>query len=299
MQRWTIGNARITQVVEMGQMPTSPRFFFADPPSDLVARHAWLRPHFARDDGKLLMSIHAFVIESCGKRIVVDTCVGNDKARESPAWNRLNGPFLSDLAAAGFAAESIDLVLCTHLHVDHVGWNTRWDGSRWLPTFPNARYLFARKEWEHWSREQSTGYDGDQVIADSVQPIVDAGIADLVDVDHRLTDEVRLEPTPGHTPGHVSVRIDSAGVNAVITGDLMHHPIQCAEPDMPVRFDSDGAQARATRRTFLACCARDRSLVFGTHFALPTAGRVAAHGDAWRFVVDAAPGVVDSGGSAT
>ena len=238
------------------------------------------------------MSIHCFVIESDGRRIVVDTCVGNDKVRQSPAWHMLSGPFLRDLAAAGFPPESIDTVLCTHLHVDHVGWNTRRVDGRWVPTFPNARYLFARTEWDHWSGEARAraaagrpDVELDDILGDSVRPILDAGLADLVDTDHRLTDAVRLEPTPGHTPGHVSVRIDSDGERAVITGDLMHHPIQCSEPDRAVLFDTDAELARATRRRFLACCAQDRSLVLGTHFAHPTAGRVVAAGEAWRLAV--------------
>jgi len=123
------------------------------------------------------------------------------------------------------------------------------------------------------------------VLGDSVRPIIDAGLADLVDTDHRITDEIWLEPTPGHTPGHVSVRIDSGGEAAVITGDLMHHPIQCAEPDRIGNFDHDHSQARATRRHFLVCCARDRTLVLGTHFAPPTAGHVVAAGETWRFEV--------------
>jgi glyoxylase-like metal-dependent hydrolase (beta-lactamase superfamily II) len=278
-------------VVEIGPVPTSPRFFFKDPPADLVARNAWLRPHFANDEGRLMLSIHCFVVESAGRRIVVDTCVGNDKKRQAPAWNLLNGPFLEDLAAAGFAPETIDTVLCTHLHVDHVGWNTRRVDGRWVATFANARYLFARQEWEHWSAQaRASGPVGngepDDVLGDSVRPIIDAGLAELVETDHRLTDEVWLEPTPGHTPGHVSVRIRSEGRLAVITGDLMHHPIQCSEPDCVVNFDHDRELARTTRRRFLSCCAGDRSLVFGTHFAPPTVGRVVPAGAAWRFEVE-------------
>lgn len=292
MSRWQIGQVRITQVIEMC-LPTAPKFFFADAPGDLIERHAWLKPHFANDQGKLLASIHAFVIESQGRRIVVDTCIGNDKPRSSKAWNRLQGPFLQSLSDAGFAPDSIDTVLCTHLHVDHVGWNTRWDGARWVPTFARARYLIARTEWEHWNAESqarprsgdATADALDDILGDSVRPILDAGLADLVECDHRLTDEVRLEPTPGHTPGHVSVRIESEGQRAVITGDLMHHPVQCAEPQLAVHFDSDAEAARRTRRQFLACCAQDGSLVLGTHFAPPTAGHVVPQGPAWRFDV--------------
>ena len=289
MNQWQIGQVRVTQVVESGPTPTSTRFLFRDPPDDLVQRQAWLLPHFADADGKLLMSVHAFVIESAGRTIVVDTCVGNDKPRQNPGWNQLQTRFLHALEAAGFAPGRIDTVLCTHLHVDHVGWNTRWQDGRWVPTFGNARYLFARTEWDHWAAQRAARPAGAgpvyDVFGDSVQPIMDAGLADLVDTSHRLTDEVWLEPTPGHTPGHVSVRIRSRGQEAVITGDLMHHPIQCSEPDRLVKFDSDAEMARSTRRRFLACCAADRSLVLGTHFAHPTAGHVVPAGEVWRFEV--------------
>jgi glyoxylase-like metal-dependent hydrolase (beta-lactamase superfamily II) len=231
-------------------------------------------------------SIHSFVIESDNRRIIIDTCVGNDKERTIKAWNLLHGPFLADLALAGFPADTIDTVLCTHLHVDHVGWNTRLAEGRWVPTFRNARYLFGRREWEHWESEAAEHRDGD-VIGDSVRPIVDAGLAELVAMDQVLTPEVRLEPTPGHTPGHVSVRISSRGEEAVITGDLMHHPLQCAEPDLANNFDVDAAAARRTRRDFLARYCNRPVLVLGTHFAPPTGGWVVDAAPAWRFEIEA------------
>ena len=270
----------VTRVVETeGPMPAT--FLYAEATPESIARHVWLRPHFLAEDGRLIGSIHAFVVESQGRCIVVDTCVGNDKVRPQKHWHLRQGRFLEDLAEAGFARESIDTVLCTHLHVDHVGWNTMLVEGRWVATFPRASYLFGRAEWEHWTR-QADNPDGD-VMGDSVRPIVDAALAELVDMDHRLTGEVRLEPTPGHTPGHVSVRIASQGAEAVITGDLMHHPVQCAEPDWANRFDVDPAAARATRRAFLERHAGRSVLVLGTHFATPTAGRIAKDGDAWRF----------------
>ncbi|MDP2639283.1 MAG: MBL fold metallo-hydrolase, partial [Betaproteobacteria bacterium] len=171
---------------------------------------------------------------------------------------------------------------CTHLHVDHVGWNTRLIEGKWVPTFANARYLFGRREWEHWTSDEAKHRDGD-VMGDSVRPIIDAGLAELVDMHHALTPEVRLEPTPGHTPGHVSVRISSRGEEAVITGDLMHHPLQCAEPDLANNFDVDAAAARRTRRKFLARHANRPVLVLGTHFAPPTGGWVVDAEPAWRF----------------
>lgn len=283
VRRWQIGAARVTQIVESrGASP--PSFFFADLTPERVQAHRWLRPHFAHADGRLFASIHCFVIESEGRRIVVDTCVGNDKPRELPMWNRMQTTFLADLEAAGFAPESIDAVLCTHLHVDHVGWNTRWTGERWVPTFVNARYLFGRVEFAHWSRAEEAG--DRQLMADSVQPVVDAGLVQWVECDHALTGEVRLEPTPGHTPGHVSVRIRSQGREAVITGDLMHHPVQCCEPDLAARFDVDPQAARETRRRFLAEQADRDVFVLGTHFAQPTGGWVVRAGDAWELDVE-------------
>jgi glyoxylase-like metal-dependent hydrolase (beta-lactamase superfamily II) len=189
--------------------------------------------------------------------------------------------FLTDLEAAGFPPQSIDLVLCTHLHVDHVGWNTRLENGAWVPTFPRARYLFARTEWEHWSEKAGDEYG--PIIADSVRPIVEAGLADLVEGDHRISEGLWLEPTPGHTPGHVSLHLRSGGREAIITGDLMRHPIQCGEPQWNSVACVEPGQAQATRREFLERYSARDVLVLGTHFAAPTAGRVVNHGSAWRF----------------
>lgn len=285
MKTWQIGDVRITKVVESDGVPTSGLFLFPQADPEFVRRYAWLRPHFATEQGKLYASVHAFIIESQGRRIIVDTCVGNDKTRKVKGWNRLQTPFLQHLADAGHPADSIDTVICTHLHIDHVGWNTRLIDGRWVPTFPNARYLFGRVEWDHWSSEPVAPGD-DDILGDSVRPIVDAGLHELVEMDHRLTDEVWLEPTPGHTPGHVSVRIESGGQRAVITGDLMHHPIQCSAPDMNSHFDSDANAARHTRREFLTRHADQPVLVLGTHFAAPTGGWVVKRGEAWEFATE-------------
>ncbi len=295
---WQVGEVKITRVVELSAERT-PDFGYRDLSTEDILQQDWLRPHFATADGLLKSCIQAFIIDSQGQRIIVDTCVGNDKSRGNAAWNHMQGPFLDDLAQAGCPAESIDTVLCTHLHVDHVGWNTKLVDGRWLPTFANARYLFGRIEWEHWRQEsvEATAGDVDAEIAeavidgaavnqDSIRPIIEAGLHQLVETDHRLTDEVSLEPTPGHTPGHVSVAIASGGRRAVITGDLMHHPIQCAMPHIASKFDHDVARARATRLDFLRRHADGEVLVFGTHFAAPSMGRVVSHGEAWRFAVD-------------
>lgn len=280
LARWRIGAAIITRVVEM-EGPSPGSFLFEQATPEKLLQHAWLRPHFLAEDGRVIASVHCFVIESEGRVIVVDTCVGNDKPREVKPWNMRQGRFLQDLAEAGFAPERVDSVLCTHLHVDHVGWNTVWRDGRWVPTFPNARYLLGAKEWEYFCTEPE-GPDR-EVRNDSVRPILEAGLADLVPMDHVITAEVSLEPTPGHTPGHVSVRIRSQGEEAVITGDLMHHPVQCAEPGWASRFDVDPDTARRTRREFLEKHAGRRVLVLGTHFATPTGGRIVRDGAAYRF----------------
>ena len=283
MNRWKIGDVTVSRIVE-SEAPWDGTFVLPEATADSVRRVGWLQPHFATPEGKMNMSIHALVVESQGQKLVVDTCVGNDKNRRMvPAWHKMNKPFLADLAAAGHRREAIDRVLCTHLHVDHVGWNTMLVDGKWVPTFPNARYLIGRTEWEHWSASQEADFR--EPVEDSVRPIFDAGLADLVEADHRINDEVWLEPTPGHTPGHVSVRISSRGEQAVITGDLMHHPIQCANPHWTSAFDSDPESARRTRREFLSRYSDQPVLVFGTHFATPSAGRIIRDGDTWRFAV--------------
>jgi len=280
--RWQIGDARLTKVVELETI-SSATWILPDAKPERLAAIPWLVPHFADAQGKAVMSVHALVIEVGDRRILVDTCVGNDKVRPIPGWDRRRGPFLADLTEAGFAPESIDTVLCTHLHVDHVGWNTRLEKDRWVPTFPNARYLFAEQELVYW-REQNEQIYGD-VFGDSVRPILDAGLADLVKPDHAVAPELRLEPTPGHTPGHVSVRLRSRGEEAVVTGDLMHHPVQCGHPEWASRADFDARQARRTREEFLRSSAKSGVRVFGTHFAGPTVGRVVQDGTSFRFAV--------------
>jgi len=282
MKRWKIGDVVITRVVEM-ETTSKATFVLKDGSPENIRSVPWLRPHFANQDGKVIMSVHAFVIESPGHRMVVDTCIGNDKRRAFPGWNMLQLPFLADLEKAGFARDSIDRVLCTHLHVDHVGWNTMLAGGKWVPTFPRARYLIGRKEWEHWSKTSEP--DTRELLDDSVRPVFDAGLADLVESDARITDEIRLEPTPGHTPGHHSVRISSRGQEAVITGDLMHHPVQLAHPEWGSHFDSDFNEAIATRRAFMERYGDQPILVLGTHFATPSAGRIVRDGNAWRLEV--------------
>ncbi len=284
MLKWRIGDVTVTKLVEL-EVTGGSRFLLPQATPEAIKPIAWLQPHFADENGRLRMSIHSFIVELPSRRIVVDTCLGNDKEnRRIPHWNNREGPFLAELADAGFPPDSIDTVLCTHLHVDHVGWNTMKRDGKWVPTFPRARYLMGRAEYEHW-RGNASREDMQFVLADSVTPILDAGLAELVETDHRICDEISLVPTVGHTPGHVSVRIVSRGEEALITGDFMHHPCQIAHPEWDTTADTDPAQGIRTRREMFERLAGTPVLVIGTHFAGATAGHIVRDGDSYRLAV--------------
>lgn len=285
MLSWQVGDVTITRIVELEiPLPYNPQSaFLKEATPEALAEIPWLAPHFVTEDGALTLSIHALVVQAPGLNLVVDTCVGNDKPRALLGGQALQTEFLKSLEAAGCAADAVDTVVCTHLHVDHVGWNTMLKDGAWVPTFPNARYLIGRREYDHWRRE---GDDDQQaILGDSVQPIFDAGLAELVEMNHRISDEVRLTPTPGHTPGHVSVLIESKGERAMITGDMLHHPCQFARPHWSPSFDSDPVAGAHMRKAVMEEVADAPVLVIGTHFAAPTAGHVRRDGDAFRFDV--------------
>jgi glyoxylase-like metal-dependent hydrolase (beta-lactamase superfamily II) len=277
---WTIGKVRITKIVEL-ETVGSTRFILPLASNEEIRKLPWLIPHFATEEGRLKMSIHSLIVETPSQRIVVDTGLGNDKqGRNVPTWNNRNGPFLETMTGAGFPPDSIDTVLCTHLHVDHVGWNTRLVGGNWVPTFSNARYLFGRTEYEHW-RDHSDTPDRAAVFNDSVKPIVDAGKAEFVASDAHLSDEITLISTPGHSPGHISILINSNGEQGRLTGDVAHHPCQMAHLDWSSTVDSDAAQSAATRRQLFSRFADTPTLVIGGHFS---AGHIRRDGDAFSFV---------------
>lgn len=290
MQSWKIGDVTITQIVELTFQGLDA--FLPDATPDAVLPIEWLKPDFITPEGVLRFSIHALIIETGTRKIMVDTCVGNEKPRSFfPDWHMLQTGFLDEFEAAGFSRESIDTVLCTHLHLDHVGWNTMLEGDVWVPTFPNARYLIERNEFaylddaaeaddvEPWLREMNA-----TVMADSIRPVVDAGLVDLVDSNHQICDEVSLIPTPGHTLGHVSVKIASRGETALITGDFVHHPCQLAHPEWSVSTDFDQAQSATTRLGAFSELAGTPTLVIGTHWPEPTAGRITRWGDTYRLI---------------
>jgi glyoxylase-like metal-dependent hydrolase (beta-lactamase superfamily II) len=277
---WTVGKVKITKIVELETIGST-RFILPLAGNEEIRKLPWLIPHFATEEGRLKMSIHSLVLETPSRRIVVDTGLGNDKeGRKVPTWNNRNGAFLETMTEAGFAPDSIDTVLCTHLHVDHVGWNTKLVGGRWVPTFVNARYVFGRTEYEHW-RDHSDTPEHAAVFDDSVKPIADAGKAELIASDHRLTDEITMIPTPGHSPGHMSIHIRSDGEQGLLTGDVAHHPCQMAHLDWSSTADSDPAQSAVTRRELFARFADTPTFVIGGHF---NAGHIRRDGDAFKFI---------------
>jgi glyoxylase-like metal-dependent hydrolase (beta-lactamase superfamily II) len=276
MIQWHMGDMRIPNLVEREVTGFAHRFLLLNATPEACQAITWLQPHCVTAAGKIRMSVHALVVETLSCRIIVDPCFGNDKRRELVRMHMRHGAFLTNMAAAGFAASSFQSVLCTHLHVDHVGWNTRWVDGKWKPTFPHARSLMARQEFEYWNAHRSAQQYGDY-MADSVPPVREAGLVNLVASDHQVCDEVWLEPTPGH----VSVRIASQGHSALMTGDFMHHPCQMVRPHWCSTADYDSHAAEETRRWTLAQLATEETLVIGTHFAGPSAGRVKRDGAVW------------------
>lgn len=290
MKLLRFGDITVERCVESEGPSFHPGFIFPALDEEAFARECadWLDGRLVdAASGRLLMSLHAYVIRTAHHTVLVDTCVGNHKHRpQTPPWHLRDGPFLADLAAMGVAPEEVDFVLCTHLHVDHVGWNTRLEGGRWVPTFPNARYLFDRVEYAHWEcaeeLPEGSGNTRRDAFEDSVLPVVASGQALLVDGDHAIDDNLVLEPSPGHTPGHVFLNLETPQGSAVFTGDCLHHPVQIAIPDLNSRFCVDPVQAAATRRGVVERVADTATLMLGAHFPTPVAGRVVSNGDRWK-----------------
>lgn len=277
MQTWRIGNATITRIEEqVGPCSSTVESFLTGVVRERFNRHlSWMVPvHFDPALDKLITSIHSWLIKTDRHTILLDCCAGNHKERApQPRFHQLNVPFLERLRAAGARPEDIDIVLCTHLHADHVGWNTQLENGQWKPTFANARYLFSRIEHDQWdagvgSRRMQDPY-GAAIYDDSVLPVVVAGQAVLTDGVHAIDDRLMIEPAPGHTSGHVVLKLDDSGHRALFCGDTLHHPVQVYEPSWNSCFCEHPEQARATRRRMLEHCCENRALLFPTHFAAP------------------------------
>jgi glyoxylase-like metal-dependent hydrolase (beta-lactamase superfamily II) len=279
-ERWKVGDVTITKIVELEFW--APLDFLAQllPSSTRgeVETLDWLSPDYLRD-GQFHIGVFSFLIDTPSRKLVVDTGVGNSKSRTSETWNMLNTDYLTKFEDVWDPAD-VEGIICTHLHVDHVGWNTHLVDGQWVPTFSNATHFMIKSEHDYWKRlaDNHDGVDpfldAAAVFDDSVRPIVDAGLAKFVEPDAAVTPEVTLIPSPGHTPGHISVLVESKGESAVITGDLMHMPCQIGHPEWSSAYDTDQVAAVATRRKFLERFADTQTTVIGTHFGTPTGCRV-------------------------
>ncbi len=301
-QKWTFGDVVITGIVEQGLDGLND--LIADATPEEVQKIDWLAPNYANNAGEMSGIIQSFVIQTPNRLIVVDTCVGDQKERVAvDAWHRSQHRFLDKFRSAGFDPDKVDIVLCTHLHVDHVGWNTKLEHGKWVPTFPNARYLFSETEFSFWETEYqaplldpAAAQDQQELAAavmqglqhqthaDSVMPIFKHNLADLVQSDHKVCEGVSLVPTPGHTPGHVSVHIHSGGQEALITGDCFHHPCQIAKPKWGTLVDYDTEQSTATRQSLCGSLHRSGATIIGSHFSKPSAGKLEQTPDGYKLI---------------
>jgi glyoxylase-like metal-dependent hydrolase (beta-lactamase superfamily II) len=284
---WQVGNVTIARIVEVANYPDPISILLKDADPGIFEPYAsWLQPHFVTPAGEMLIQWQAFAIRTPTRTIMIDTCIGNDRTRHFHIFNNLQTPFLADLAACGVQPKDVDVVCCTHLHYDHVGWNTQLIDGAWRPTFPNAVYLFDNTEYAEIRHMQKEGDWHGQHLPDAIDPIIAAGLHRFIDAPgYRVCDEVWFEHTPGHTAGHCAVHIESEGEHAVITGDLIHHPVQIALPGWHGNFDHDPESAIATRQRFVANNSGQPTMVIGSHFAGPTAGWIVPDGQHNRFTL--------------
>ena len=282
-----IGSATIHRIVEQeGPFFDAMQFFPTATKEFLDENRRWLQPRFLDANDKLILCIQSYVVRTPHHTIMIDTCVGNHKPRPARSfWNMMNSDrYEKSLAASGFSVNDIDFVMCTHLHTDHVGWNTRLENGRWVPTFPKARYVFADRELAYWTKRQQDDPAACPWIVDSVLPIVAANRADIVKSAHAFNDLVTLIPTPGHTIDHYSVRVGRPGADAIITGDMIHSPLQARFPELGMMADYDSKQAGESRRSLFGQVCYTSTLMCMAHFPSPSTGRLVRHREAFDFI---------------
>jgi glyoxylase-like metal-dependent hydrolase (beta-lactamase superfamily II) len=283
-----LGDITIHRIIEQeGPFFDALTFFPALSREMLAENRSWLAPRFLDPSDKIMLCIQSYIIKTRHHTILIDTCVGNHKSRPTrPFWNMMNSDrYEKSLAATGLTVNDIDFVMCTHLHTDHVGWNTRLENGRWVPTFPKAKYVFADRELTHWTQRQKEDPTSCPWVTDSVLPIVEAKREVVVKSDHTLNDLVQLIPTPGHTIDHYSVHVGKAGQDAVITGDMIHSPIQARYPDLGMLSDYDSKLAGESRRKLFGRFCDTSTLMCTAHFPSPSTGRVKR----WRDTFDIVP----------
>lgn len=294
MDKFRVGDMIVHRIEEWSGPFAPPQFLFPDYSDAPFREHApEITPDFYQADSNMVVGfVQSWLLEVDGQRILFDSCSGDDKPRPGiPIFSNLKTPYLDNLTRAGFAPEDIDIVVCSHLHIDHVGWNTREVEGQWVPTFPNARYLLPQVDRNYWDPEHSHPTEGGRavnqnVFEDSVQPILDMASHELVEAGHTVARGLTLAAGPGHTPGHLYLRAESGGDRALFIGDIMHNPMQVFHPDWNSAFCEDGAAARKTRRAMLQEAAQTRALVFPAHFGGKHAVRVAETGTGFRPIFD-------------
>jgi len=283
-----LGDIAIDRIVEQeGPFFDALSFFPTLTPALLAENRGWLEPRYLEPGtGKLVLCIQSYLVRTRRRTILIDTCVGNHKPRPArPFWNNLaSDRYEKGLAGLGVGVGDVDMVMCTHLHVDHVGWNTRLDNGRWVPTFPNARYLFSERELGFWTERHSSQPETCPWIGDSVIPIVEAQKCELVTSRHEVSDEMRFIPTPGHTIDHFSVHVGRTGADAVILGDMIHSPLQARYPEIGMMSDYDSAEAGRSRRALFGRFCDTATLMCAAHFAAPSTGRIMRWDEGFRFV---------------
>jgi len=282
-----IGSVMIHRIVEQeGPFFDAMQFFPTMTKEFLDENRGWLRPRFLDASDKLILCVQSYVVKTPHHTIMIDTCVGNHKPRPTRNfWNMMNSDrYEKNLAAAGFSVNDIDFVMCTHLHTDHVGWNTRQENGRWVPTFPKARYVFADRELDYWTKRQQDDPAACPWIVDSVLPVVLANRADIVKSAHAFNDLVTLIPTPGHTIDHYSVQVGRPGAYAIITGDMIHSPLQARFPELGMMADYDSKQAGESRRALFDRVCDTSTLMCTAHFPSPSTARVVRHREAFDFI---------------
>lgn len=284
-----IGPIEILRIEELCVPFAPPEHILPDVSSEMVGSNSnWLLPTFIDPVSKnLILSFHSWIVRTGTHTILIDSCLGNHKDRPGlPAAHQLETPYIQNLAKAGLTPSDIDVVFCTHLHIDHVGWNTRLENGAWVPTFPRARYLFSRREYEFWIKTingRSPQAFQERVLEDSVVPIFAAGQAELVEDGFDVGKSFVVESAPGHSPGHCIARTHSGAGEAVFCGDVLHHPLQILYPEINSFACLDAELARATRLRVLSEAAAGGQLLLPAHFGAPHGGRVTTNGCGFAF----------------
>lgn len=292
MKPQLFGDVSVEKIIDMVEPFPAARAYPDEDLSQAEQHRSWLAPHFYDFDiPAIILSFHSYLIRTPYHTILVDTCIGNHKTFGGmlEKWGSREGPFLDNLAAVGVRPEEIDYVMCTHLHADHVGWNTQKKDGRWVPTFPRAKYVFSKNDLDasmERAKDAQTAYIAPS-FQESVLPIIEAQQAEIVDTDFSLDDALTILPTHGHTPGHYCVEINAGGREGILTGDCLHNAVGIAHPEWTTTFCEDKAKSNATRAALVDSLTDRDVTLLPAHFAGPTAGRVVSQkGSGYRkFVI--------------